>query len=289
MTNLYKDIFAWIKNPDDNELNLSSKSKLLLSFQILLLEVLLAFPFIGLIYLIHSHVVKLENPLIDWGPYLTLFLIVLVIPFIEEVIFRFPLKYQRNYLARLLNYLSKGRLKKRWSSIFKYLLYLLAFLFGLIHLTNYDNTETIFYILSPIIIGSQLIGGFILSYVRIKLGFLWSVFQHGAFNFTLIILSFIFLHNNEIVKISNETFSINIKELAFVNKDDSYYRTKFSNEKIYLIEANDISLYEFIDSLNLEGPRPYDDLWIDVNIYSEDGITRSELQRILKGEIKFDK
>ncbi len=213
----------------------------------------------------------------------------MVIPFIEEIIFRFPLKYQRNYLARLLNYLSKGRLKKRWNSIFKYLLYLLAVLFGLIHLTNYNNTETIFYILSPVIIGSQLIGGFLLSYVRIKLNFLWSVFQHGAFNFTLIILSIIFLHNNEIVRISNKTLSINIKELVFVNKDDSYFRTKFGEDEIYLIEANDISLYDFIDSLNLEGPRPYDDKWIDVNIYSEDGITKTELEKFLKREIKFDK
>ncbi|MCC8361169.1 CPBP family intramembrane glutamic endopeptidase [Salinimicrobium sediminilitoris] len=289
MKKLYKDIYAWIKNPDDNELNLSSKRKFLLTFQILLLELLLAFPFIGFIYFIHSHVVKLENPLIDWGPYLTIFLVILVIPFIEEIIFRFPLKYQRNYLARLLNYLSKGRLKKRWNSIFKYLLYLLAVLFGLIHLTNYNNTETIFYILSPVIIGSQLIGGFLLSYVRIKLGFLWSVFQHGAFNFTLIILSIIFLHNNEIVRISNKTLSINIKELVFVNKYDSYFRTKFGEDEIYLIEANDISLYDFIDSLNLEGPRPYDDKWIDVNIYGEDGITKTELEKFLKREIKFDK
>jgi membrane protease YdiL (CAAX protease family) len=289
MTKLYKDIYAWIKNPDDNELNISSKRKFVLTFQILLLEVLLAFPFIGLIYLIHSYVIKLENPLIDWGPYLTIFLIVLVVPFIEEVIFRFPLKYQRNYLARLLNYLSKGRLKKRWNSIFKYLLYLLAVLFGLVHLTNYDNSEAIFYILSPIIVGSQLIGGFLLSYCRIKLGFIWSVFQHGAFNLSLIILSFVFLHNNEIVRVSNDTLSINIKELVFVNTDDSYFRTEFSHDEIYLIEANDISLYDFIDSLKLEGPKPYDDKWIDVNIYSEKGVTKTEIEEFLKREIKFDK
>ena len=288
MKELYKDIYSWVKKPDNIELNLNLKRKVLIIFQTLLLELLLGLLFTGLIYLVHAHIVKLQNPLMDEGIFLTIFLVVIVIPIIEELIFRFPLKYKRNYLARLLNFLLRGRLKKRWNPIFKYFLYFMAISFGLIHLTNYDNTEALFFILSPIIIGSQLLGGFLLSYIRIKLGFIWSVIQHGVFNLSLIVLSVIFFHNSDIIRISNETHSISIKSLMFVDKDSSHYSTRYNKDLIYLVEGKNISLYDLIDSLNIEGPKPYDNKWINVNIDSENGITKNELERILKREIKFD-
>lgn len=249
----------------------------------------MALPFSGLTYLIHYYIVKLEEPLIDWHPLLLVSLMILVIPVIEELIFRFPLNYKRNYLVQLLNWITRKRYEKRWNSISKYFLYLMITAFGLIHLTNFNNKELIFYALSPIIVGSQLMGGVVLSYVRIKLGFIWSIIQHGAFNLFVLLIALMFYHNQSITNISNHDLTLRINELMYINKEDSYFRISSENNLIYKLEANDISLFRFVDSLQLAGPEPYDNLWIDVNMESKKGMTKSALLKILKKEIKFDK
>lgn len=289
MKEQFKNILSWIKNPDEIRLNLPFRRKLTVTAHILLLDILMALPFSGLTYLIHYYIVKLEEPLIDWHPLLLVSLMILVIPVIEELIFRFPLNYKRNYLVQLLNWITRKRYEKRWNSISKYFLYLMITAFGLIHLTNFNNKELIFYALSPIIVGSQLMGGVVLSYVRIKLGFIWSIIQHGAFNLFVLLIALMFYHNQSITNISNHDLTLRINELMYINKEDSYFRISSENNLIYKLEANDISLFRFVDSLQLAGPEPYDNLWIDVNMESKKGMTKSALLKILKKEIKFDK
>jgi hypothetical protein len=249
------------------------------------MDVLLIFPFLGFLYVITSHLVELEIPLDDSHPVVLFILVVLLAPLIEEFIFRFPLKYKRNYLVRLINFFSRGWLKKRWSSVFKYFLYLLVILFGLIHLMNFNNNENLFFALAPFMIGSQLIGGFLLSYTRIKLGFIWSTIQYSAFNLIIVVFEIIFFHNQIIVKESNENFSVSIVEQVYVYKNTSYLQSKFDKDVIYSVNADDISLSGLLDSLNIQGIRQYEDRWIDVRINSEEGMTRKELEDILKRDL----
>ncbi len=292
MKKSFKDLYAWLKNPDDIELPLSTGGKFQITCQLLLFQLLVAVPFVGLITLIHHHVIKLESPLYDWSLFETILLIVVLVPLIEEFFFRFPLKYKRNYLARFINSLSPGWLEKRWNWIFKYFLFLLAFAFGIIHLTNFTNTGIVFFALFPVIVGSQMIGGLLLSYSRIKFGFIWSWFQHGAYNFILILATVLFLHNQEIINFSEEKLSIEIRELQFIDKTASSYATSYCTDceegLIYSVEGENISLYGLIDSLGLEGSKPYDNAWINVKIKSDRGITKKEIGDILRKEIKFD-
>lgn len=285
MKKIYNDIYNWVKHPDEVSLNLQTGEKIKMVSKILLLELLFALPFLGLIYLIDLYILKLEMPLDDSHPILIFTFVVFIAPVLEEFIFRFPLKYRRNYLARLISFLSKGWLIKRWNSIFKYFLYLSVIVFGLIHLPNFNNSETLFFILSPVIIGSQLIGGFLLSYSRIKLGFVWSFFQHSAFNLVFLGLWIFFSHNQTIAEESNESFSIKIVEKAYVNKHNSYYKSKSNKDTVFYIDAMDISLANFIDSLNIKDFKRFEDRWVDVKINSVNGMTRKELESFLKEKI----
>jgi membrane protease YdiL (CAAX protease family) len=288
MKELFNNILNWIKNPDDIMFNISFKDQLSLALQILLLDILITIPFSGLTHLIHLYIVKLEAPLTDWNLLLTILLMVIIMPVIEEIIFRLPLKFKRNYLIRFLNWTTSYQFKKRWDSIFKYFLYLSITAFGLIHLSNFNNNELLFYALAPIIIGSQLIGGIILSYTRIKLGFIWSILQHCSFNLFIFLVVFIFYHNESITNISNNNLTLSIKELIYINKNDTYFETNSEKNLIYKIEANDISLFRLIDSLQIEGTKPYNNIWIDINMESEKGISKKELLKIIKNEIKFE-
>lgn len=288
MKKLLINIFEWIKNPDEKRMDLSLKEKLSLIGQILFLDVIISIPFLGLTYLIHYYVVKLEEPLIDWNPLLLILIVVLFLPIVEEFIFRFPLRFERNYLARLINWTTKGWLKNKWNTIFKYFLYFLIAVFGIIHITNFENREPVFYALSPVIIGSQLIGGLILSYSRIKLGFIWSIIQHVAFNLSFVLFGLIFFHNQNIIKITSGDLSLRINELMYIDKENSYYISKFKKDLIYSIEANDIDMFRFIDSLQIDGPMPYDNIWVDINMNSKKGITKKDLLSIIKKEIKFN-
>lgn len=292
MKELYQNIYAWTKAPDDSELNLKPGRKFQQVFQMLLLWFLLVIPYMGLMLLVHHHLIKLETPLIEESFLEFLFIAVVLAPIIEELIFRFPLKYRRNYLARLLDSLSKGRLKKHWNSIFKYFLALLIIGFGLVHMSNYSNSSTLFYVLAPLIVATQTFGGLLLSYTRIKFGFIWSVFQHGAFNFILISAGAILMHNQELINFSDERMSVDIRELSFIDKATTSYATSYCTDceenLIYSVEGKNISLYGLMDSLKINGPKPYDNAWINVKINSQEGVTTKEINDILRKEIKFD-
>ncbi|WP_257670871.1 CPBP family intramembrane glutamic endopeptidase [Parapedobacter tibetensis] len=68
-------------------------------------------------------------------------------------------------------------------------MYVSSVVFGLYHLSNYANQEVLFYALSPIIVGSQLLGGFLLAYLRLKHGLRWSILAHAVFNALVVIPS----------------------------------------------------------------------------------------------------
>ena len=116
----------------------------------------------------------------------------------------------------------------------------------MIHLPNYNNTETLFFIISPILVGSQLIGGIFLSYTRIKLGFAWSILQHSAFNLIILLFGIFISHNQIITEESNEDFSVKIIEQAYVDKNKAYYKSKFNKDTMPI----DINLFRKDKGIN---------------------------------------
>jgi len=66
----------------------------------------------------------------------------------------------------------------------RFFLYASAILFGLVHITNYNNISQ-FWWLAIILVMPQIIVGLFLPLIRVKLGFWWAVFVHGLYNFIL--------------------------------------------------------------------------------------------------------
>lgn len=285
---LVKNIYSWIVNPDESSLDIDFRSKMILLGQMLLLNLLFTIPVIALTEIIHYNIIRLDELLIDDNIILLLILVIFIGPIIEELIFRFPLRYKRNYLSRIIDAFINDWIFNNWKYIFKYFLYVMIVLFGLIHLTNYNNTEPIFFLLSPIIVGSQLLGGLVLSYCRIKLGLTWAILQHSLFNLIVTILAFLIFHNYSLVSKSTQKTNLEITELMYIDKETSCYSINRKDGRIYSIDAVNISLYQFMDSLQTKGPKPYDNTWINADFISKDGSTESEILEIMKSDIKFE-
>ncbi|WP_064198021.1 MULTISPECIES: CPBP family intramembrane glutamic endopeptidase [Emticicia] len=94
-------------------------------------------------------------------------LTIVVAPILEESIFR-------GFLGSFIH-----------KNYFKWLYYLSALLFGLVHTSNYELTESQ-NLLIPLIILPQLFLGFILGFVRNKYGFFYCVLLHAIYNGCLV-------------------------------------------------------------------------------------------------------
>jgi hypothetical protein len=119
-------------------------------------------------------------------------------PIIEELIFRLPLKYSRNYFLRFFVWIDKRLninvlstlLNSYRPYLFRFFFYFMAILFGIIHISNFENWKEYWY-LAPIITLVQLILGLILGYIRVRFGLLWSIFYHSLHNFVFTLPFFI--------------------------------------------------------------------------------------------------
>ncbi len=288
MKALISNLIIWIKKPDDIVLEINLKDKLILFVKLFFLDILIGVMFMILLYWIHFYIVKLDDPLLDDSPFMIFLLAVVIAPLIEELVFRLPLKYERNYFAQILDTYFNDWIKDRWGCIFKYFLYFMVLAFGLIHLSNFNNNESIFYILGPIIVGSQLVGGLLISYVRIKLGFLWGVLQHSLFNFVGVVFVMLFFHNQDVIDLSTPRYNLQVIELMYIHKEDSNYSSDFENNIIYSIEAENVSLQRVINNWSVEQEQLYDDMWVDFHFECKEGIDSKELIEILKEKIKFE-
>lgn len=96
-------------------------------------------------------------------------LAVIVAPLVEETIFRAPLTLFKS------------------PKNFRIAFYTSTFLFGYMHLFNYELTSNVL-IFSPILVAPQLVIGWYLGFARIRFGLLWSIVLHGTYNGILVSL-----------------------------------------------------------------------------------------------------
>lgn len=95
------------------------------------------------------------------------FLAVILAPILEETIFRAPLVFFKN------------------SNYFKLAFYISILLFGIVHLSNFENFLDYLW-LAPILVAPQTFAGIFLGFTRVKLGLEWSMFLHAAHNAILL-------------------------------------------------------------------------------------------------------
>lgn len=156
--------------------------------------------------------------------WMTYFIVIILAPFIEELIFQGFLKYSRVFIAFTLSFLLMivtkfifvssvvlgisivlnillvplyvrvlrpfdAKLSMFWSKSFPYIFHITCVCFGLIHLTNYTGISNNYFLAIPLVT-MQLISGYILGFVRMKFGLIYSIGVHSTWNF---IVSFGFL------------------------------------------------------------------------------------------------
>lgn len=203
------ELLDFIKNPIDEAHSNQQTSFKLKQLQALFL---LELPVMGVLLLFisgleevglfdsNSH--KAEALLKEFSTPIILLFTVLIAPVIEEFIFRFFLIFRRCYPVHFIVFIisvfsrkEKNELiesaRRFWNTTYKSVIYFSAFLFGLVHLTNFEISSSIL-LLSPILIAPQIILGLFLTFIRVRHGFLWSFYLHGIHNLIFVGLALIF-------------------------------------------------------------------------------------------------
>ena len=280
--NVLGDFYKFLLKPNDHQLQLKLKDKFLLILILLGFEILVTLVVIlPLLYLI-DFLSPLKQDRIDYSEtfvYL-LVLFVFVVPFIEEVIFRLFLSYRRVNLVIS---------KESWTKLFPYLVYIPTLIFGFLHLGNFNNENALFYILSPLVILSQLFGGLVISFIRVRLNFFYSTFYHFIWNF-LFAIAVPFLLSVVLKPYTEQTsqYKIIIEELPFfVENEQQTFNIDSTQSRIGSVQLRQYSVQHLLDSLYSKDKYFVDDVLINLDFKATKGLKKEEFLEVLKKEYKI--
>lgn len=207
---------------------------------------------------------------------------ILVVPFLEEIMFRSILRYH-SFFAKKIS-------REKWDQYFPYLVYTMSIAFGLVHASNYYNDSLTFYILSPLILLSQLSGGFVLSYIRVRINFYYGFIYHALWNLmaALLIPSIILLFSSPILDHS-KNYNLKIDEkILFHQNEIQSISLKIENNKIYKINAEQLYLQDIVNQIYGEDKYYVDEYLIDMDFSSKEGVTKEEFKKILEKEYEIE-
>ena len=230
MIQTFTEFFQFLRSPSFKVPKTDNKTKWGDFMWLFLLDILFSIPFVALYYVLVELKLIKEYEGFDifkeYGIYWGFIIGCFFAPLLEEYLFRWQLtkRYASIYfvmlsiatmiifgieseliswvifltalaIARILHVILKKRsltlTHNLWKKCYPVLFYVTAIIFGLIHLSNYkDLTLTdpsiVFYM------GSQLFGGLILGYLRIRQGIAYSILFHACFNLIALSLELFF-------------------------------------------------------------------------------------------------
>ena len=234
------DLVVFLKNPIEKQDNTKTiKDKIKILIVVLFIDFVVAGIIMGIAAIIeHFGLINTEDHLLygllEESPvWLILLLTVIIVPFIEELVFRLPLRFKYNYFLRftlLLSYIAGKKnkirlencLKTLWNKYFRFTFYSIALVFGLVHLTNYDIAIAII-IFAPILICSQFVGGLLMGYLRVRYSFILGFILHAVYNGILIGASLIAMNDVEKLNIDYVSYSLKITEVSKKESESSLY------------------------------------------------------------------
>lgn len=177
---------------------------------------------------------------------------VIAVPFVEELFFRFPLKYSRNYLLQFIIAMVAlfapaesrstvyANARKIWTRIFWIFFYLMTGTFAFVHIYNYVDAKDLM-LWSPLLTLTQFITGLIMGYVRVRFGFLWAWMYHGLFN--LLFFSLAFVGDEKPKPMGFETFvekqMVKTDTLTVAKTKMSSYMVSSPNYMVYIHQSSD--------------------------------------------------
>jgi len=248
----FKEFTKFLKNPielRDSNQSFQQKRKVFLS--LLVIDFLVAGIITGIVAIIEvfglnltesNNVMKVLEQFPIW---LMLSLGIIIIPFVEEFVLRFPLRFRCNFLVRLIILLSSmtGRrnkikitisLQRFWRRRYGNIFYLFAMLFGLLHIANYEVSLVIL-LFTPLLVASQFVGGLMMGYLRVRYNFMLGFLFHAVFNGIVIGVPLISMHiTTEKWNFEEENcyYSIKIKEASIFEKQSSIFTTTIDGDTI---------------------------------------------------------
>ena len=274
------DFIKFLKYPKDYQQSFTVREKVKFLFILLLFEIVFLFVVIFPIHLGVDQITILKEPKVDYSLsfLMSLLVFVIIIPLVEELIFRYFLRY-KGFKTRFIT-------RKRWDRIFPFLVYLLSIFFGFIHITNYENENTLCFVLSPLIILSQLVGGFIISFIRVRINFIWGFYYHMIWNFLFVIALPLIEHQLSEPYVENvKYYNISIKEKPFFDKnEEQILKIDSVSQKINTIEIKQYSLQNILDTLYSKDKYYVTDVLVNIDFKSRNGTTKKEFLNILRKE-----
>jgi len=119
---------------------------------------------------------------------------ILLIPMLEELIFRSYLRFEANYLLQpmllLLGFVTDREaltqsVRQGWDYWYPVIFFASAVIFGLVHITNYSLTPEVL-LWTPVLVLPQVVAGLFMGYLRVRFGFIWGFFLHALHNFAFL-------------------------------------------------------------------------------------------------------
>jgi len=249
-----KDFTKFLKNPvEQQDTNQSFQQKRKVFFLLLLLNFLVA-GIVSVVALIveefginlteTNDVMKMMEQFPVW---IILLFGVIILPFIEELIFRLPLISRYDLSTRLIILCAAitGRrnklkvtisLRRFWRKHYGKIFYLFAILFGLVHVTNYEISLTIL-LFAPLLIASQFVGGLIMGYLRVRYNFTLGFIFHAVFNGIIFGITLISMHLTADKWDFEEEYccySIKIKEASFLEKQSYTFSNSIDRDSVII-------------------------------------------------------
>lgn len=277
---LFIELIKFLRYPKDEQYEISFRQKLRIFGILLLFEIAILCFLVYPIYEFVDYITPLRESAVfeDYTLITSILMLVLLVPLIEEFFFRCILRYS-GLVAIIVS-------RESWDKIFPYLVYILSLSFGIVHASNYDNNDTIYYIFIPFLFLSQITGGLIISFIRVKLNFWWGVLFHSSWNLLFVILFplIVSLFDKPFVQEDNR-YSLVIEEVPFFKSNNpKILQIKNQNDTIYLISLKQQSFQSVLDTLYGKGSYYTDPILINLSLQSEKGILKNELLNVIKDE-----
>lgn len=274
------DLINFIHHPKDEQYDISFSQKLRLLGLLLIVEVAILGFIVWPIYELANYLTPLREVVVleDYTLIQSIIVIVFIGPLLEEAFFRAILRHS-GLVSIVIS-------RKSWDKVFPYLVYILALSFGIVHASNYTNDDIIFYIFVPFLLLSQITGGFVITFVRVKLNFWWGLLFHASWNFLFaILLSLIVALFDKPFILETNNYSVVIEEVPFYNSDlPKKLQIKNQNDTIYILSIKQQSLQSVLDTIYGKQSYYTDPILINLSLKAEKGISKGEFLNIIKDQ-----
>ncbi|MEI5985669.1 MULTISPECIES: CPBP family intramembrane glutamic endopeptidase [Sphingobacterium] len=280
MLKILRHYWHFIKNPSDRRLwpiHPSARTKVF--FTIFLLDVsilILIFPIYMLIDYINPMVSTMDNTFET--PWNVFWMGVIFVPLVEEILFRFLIKY-KGFYGFIIS-------RNTWRKYYRWIFYSSVILFGFVHLGNFDNNNFLFYFLSLFIVLSQLIGGISLGFIRVRINFFAAFLQHALWNLMAFSLGLVIIQlHNPLIKLNENHIQLEVNESNFRDRSIEKFDMISKNDRIYKLDIKQYALAEVIDSIYGKDKYQVYDIYLNLKLETQEGISKDSLLQELQKEL----